>query len=426
MLSLHRDITSIYYSDMPGFLDTSCTQSGQTQRHHPKLPEPQKSSLPKQPNIGPKNLHLQPLPQAKTASTQTYVSVLENSSSSFSSLTDTKIQKRSNLYHNSYRPMVTFAPEKKDCNDDKLLQPNHDCMSQELQLSASISEKRHSGPPFDFMSHPKQVNPNNMKVARERISRPSLAAVLTILRYVGSLAINFCVFVISNLLETVPNERGGTVIQPTPQQQEHQPAAVMSTSKKSLRQRTAEKLNHHKAKSLVEPNPRTVQRARNKSIYVKNPKGLHPSTPIGLDSLFELQEGEWRCPLCNFKNPGDTFSCDCCLALKREIKATGASSSAEAQCPLDGSPSAMSCDSYSSIPKGDEVDSSLQADDDICEKSMEQAIGDVKSNTQPPTDSTEMKKRSTGSHDDEGNYKRINISTSNTQHNVEDMMDTAD
>lgn len=359
-------------------------------------------------------MHLKPLPRAKTASTQTNVSVLEHPNFSFSGL------KQSNLHHNSYRPMVTFAPEKKECNADKLPQPNHDYMSQEHQLSTFTSEEHYSGLPFDFMPHPKQVHPNNLVVARKKTLRPSLVvgAVVTILRHVGNLAINFCIFFTGALLTLVPNESGDRVFPATPQKQEDQPA-VTSTSKKSLRQRTAEKSNHPKAKPLVQSNPRTIQRSKNTPVYVKNPKGLLPSTPLGLDSLFQLQEGEWRCTSCNFKNSGDAFTCDCCLALKR-VNET--SSSEEALCPPDGSPSAMSCDSYSSVPKGDEVAS--QAD---TAGEMKCKTSNIISNTRTPIDSAETKKRSTDSHDD-GNYKRINKSklNSNTQHYVEDMniMDT--
>ena len=60
------------------------------------------------------------------------------------------------------------------------------------------------------------------------------------------------------------------------------------------------------------------QRSKGKPGYVENPNGLLPPVPSGWNSVFALKPGEWRCRSCNFKNPADAMTCDCCTAVKVE------------------------------------------------------------------------------------------------------------
>ena len=322
----------------------------------------------------------------------------------------------------TYRPMVTFAPEKMPFSAKSLHQyGGHNHSQDQLRTTWPASTSNDDSLPFHFMPL------EDKAVLDVAVKRSSIARlIVTPLTYLGAMFIRFLALALNAFFAPIPNESNMQSI--GSKMRSHQsPISVLSTPNIHQKRPTTIRSKRLKSHSLEPPNMNAdTEKTSRDSIYVKNPKELLPPVPSGWKSLFRLQPGEWRCQLCNFKNIADTLTCDNCLAIKagRGRDESGSSIAKETKYSTENSPSAMSCDSSItslSLNLDDEIDNMFSTNNNVQNNDHDDSTLETGDRKSPQTHQgatnakAAPKKRSKDLNDDnESNLKRSGIDHGNS------------
>eukprot|EP00804_Cyclotella_cryptica_P015217 CCRYP_000749-RA/>CCRYP_000749-RA protein AED:0.02 eAED:0.02 QI:387/1/1/1/1/1/3/1737/1030 len=212
-----------------------------------------------------------------------------------------------------HKPMVTFAPKRISRGTNSyLLRPNANHMfSPPEMLSTMKSESSFDGLPFDFMPRENEYESN---APAAHISTTGVFS--TVKTYAIDLIVKLWRLWIESMTFRSTTSTQSQDLEDN-EGKNSKPIAQHRSSRFILPKNFDRHPKGDLSKRTVLATPKPGERSNKELLgYVKNPKGLLPPVPFGWDSMFVLKPGEWRCRLCNFKNPVHAMACDCCMAVK--------------------------------------------------------------------------------------------------------------